>query len=555
MAKYYPAILFALALGILYATTLQSGNLVGTDIHNEFYLAWRTLTQGFNKDVPTLYQTALSISLLPALISQFTHIDLLWVLKAIYPIFLALSVVVLYYLLKREFGTKTAFLSCLFYLAIPTYIVELPGIAKQQFTQLFLVLALLSFCAGGKWLWLVPVCMLITALGHYSLFVICVGYILGGLALILVLPRLMSRWRMPEVRYRHYALLLLPVALSLVLAGWFYANAGGGKVQSALVTMVHYANESAKIAATDLPGMDTEIISAEIISSVSVSDLTDPQPENVAIQRYAGYFSQQEGTVRYAIGLDFGYASKWGKAFLVFQYLTQICVIIGLVVIFRRWRHYSWPYLCLLIMACCLLAATVLYPGFSRIMNATRFYHMALLLMAPAFVIGCKAIFRREYVLAFVLVPYLFFTSGMAYEMAKLTPETGVGVPYSHALSAKRADTIGWFTPNDVAARDWILDNIECRPVYADLHAVMLLQQKIDWRYGPMFMPENVSIPDIACVFLRERNVEHRTLMYWGGVGMRVERAWDDSLSRMLEGRQILYQSGNAVVYGGRFDN
>jgi len=52
-------------------------------------------------------------------------------------------------------------------------------------------------------------------------------------------------------------------------------------------------------------------------------------------------------------------------------------------------------------------------------------------------------------------------------------------------------------------------------------------------------------------VFMRERNTETQTVTFWNGVGLRTTYPFDRfKLEEDLKRRPIIFQRGNAVIYG-----
>ncbi|GAG65011.1 unnamed protein product, partial [marine sediment metagenome] len=65
----------------------------------------------------------------------------------------------------------------------------------------------------------------------------------------------------------------------------------------------------------------------------------------------ATFIDQTSPLIRTAWGADFMEVNGWGKAFRVFQYLTQLAVLIGLVCLIKDRKRYSAEYLCFCVSA------------------------------------------------------------------------------------------------------------------------------------------------------------------------------------------------------------
>jgi len=189
--KKYPILVFSIGLGLLYQTTLTSNYIVGTDIHGEYYFAALALDNGFNFNIPEGYNVALGGSLVPYLVSKVFHIPLVWVFKAVLPIFLALVPLVLFYSFKRFLSDEESFFSVIFLMVVPTYFLELTGIGKQMVGELFLVLCLCLIFARLNWkIWvklsLIFALIPLTFALHYSCGVILSIYLIGLVPILLI---------------------------------------------------------------------------------------------------------------------------------------------------------------------------------------------------------------------------------------------------------------------------------------------------------------------------------------------------------------------------------
>ncbi len=231
----------------------------------------------------------------------------------------------------------------------------------------------------------------------------------------------------------------------------------------------------------------------------------------------------------------------------------EIMKIISLVLLASNWKKYSPKYLSLCVGAVFILVLIVVLPGFSAILNATRFYHIILLLLAPAAIIGGLKVFKSPKVVSLVLVAYFIFTSGFIYET---THQTFIGpdLPYSYSLSSERAGVAGIYTLNDGKVRDYIMEYPEARPVYSDLHGTFFLQNYIWPSQGINFFHYDYRLqPNDAYIFLTEWSDRYQSVVYWVDIGEKLVVPYPEpgtSIDILLEGRQIVYQIGGAKLYG-----
>jgi hypothetical protein len=194
-------------------------------------------------------------------------------------------------------------------------------------------------------------------------------------------------------------------------------------------------------------------------------------------------------------------------------------------------------------------ALCVFMPTFSALLNATRFWLIILLFLAPVVVSALVQVVRRETIVLFIFIPYFSFTSGIMFEIAQYDVSV-VRIPYSIALSNDRIDLGASITSDDLAARQYLIDN-NLLPVYADWYGAMFLTERIPeedvywgWPQPPAQITSPVSSSDY--VYLRSRNVDEGTWVDWTGIGTRgmTPLAEQD----FATGRTVLFQSGGATI-------
>ncbi len=553
--KQYPVLIFFMGLGLIYQLTLMSNYLVGTDIHYEYYFAVQTFNSGtWDNTIPHSYNSATAISVFLPAMAKLLGIPLVWAFKVIPPLFLAGIPVVTYYIFKREFDPKTAFLSVFFFISIPTMFLELSGLAKQAIAELFLVmcLGLVAYKVfDRRWARYVLIGLLavLTAVSHYSMGGTLFAYLLGA---VVLLPISKHVFKMdPKINLKWLTLTVVAVT---VIGATFYSWAAQGSPMKDITA-------------------SAGITSGVVVRPTAVLD-DDTQmgmPNTGDGEGSSNYkhWVYPEPAVAVALGADFTQVGPVSKVFRIFQYTTQILVVVGGISILIHFRRRSLGYLVFLCLSGVLLGLVIFYPGFSPLFNATRFYNLVLLFMAPAAIVGGKLVFRSHRVLTIVvLIPYFLFTTGVVFEVTQETDLTSITMPYSHALSADRIDTTGLYTDNDVEVRDWVKAE-GAFPVYGDLWGSAVLFEvqsnlgteantllpEVSWYVNSFVYREGAdgpeAVPDDSYIYLRERNVDREEITYQAGVGLRRTRSYEDAgFWDVLAGRTILYQAGSARVYG-----
>jgi len=566
---YYPHLVAAIGFALLLQTTMYGSGLVGSDIHTEYYFYSQALN-GWDFTNPHPYNSAIGSTIIAPFLTNVFHIPGYWIFKFIFPLLFAFVPFLLYFVFKKEFGAKTAFFSALFFVIVPTWSMELTGIPRQMLGELMLALCLFLVIVS-KWSLKIRIPLLIIlgilgAMFHYVMGPIIFGYLgVGGIVLLFYKRRVFPvKW------------IGLVAGIILLCGGTYYGTVcqgmpllcmtTGSKIVQALV--INMLPESVGIdnPELDIPDYPFEKPDYPFVDERQIDESDDvtvdsgiPGQEPIVVVENQGgisFFDRLGPLIRLAWGADFSESSLWGKVFRGFQYLTQLAIVVGFALLIKNGKKYSAEYLSFCIVAGGLLIVCLVIPQFATLINATRFYHLTLFLLAPLFVIGGKFIFRNFKVLTVCLViPYFLFASGFVFEVTQQPDIVQVGMPYSVSLSNHRVDIAGVFTTNDVAVRDWALDNGLGEEIYTDTHTQLLLWEKhyTFWRD----IKEALATGNFEYgkyIFLSERNNRDRTLTLRppsGGssTGRRVSYSYEElGIDTLFEAGRIVYQQGDACL-------
>lgn len=571
---YYPYLVWAIGLSLLLQSTLISAGLIGSDIHTEYYFYYQSLNYGWNYADPHPYNSAVGSTILAPILTNLLGIPGYWIFKLVFPLFFSVVPVLLYFVFRKEFGAKTAFFSALFFVIMPTWSMELIGIPRQMLGEIMLALIFLVIIVT-KWRMRVkvPVIIVLGILGtvlHYIIGPMIIAYLgIGSLFLLFFKRRTLA--------VRGTAVILAVLMGSCVL---YYGWVSGGMPLRLLTTGLDVINnlvvrvlpsqfsfmnqdvvipaypyEIATESKTGYPeGMAEELDKA--VTMTAVDSLDPKSTETATVSNLPEFISSTDPAVTAAWGGDFAATSPWGKVFRIFQYLTQICVVAGCVLLIRNRKKHSAEYLCFNLAATVLLGVCMFLPHFAALINATRFYHLALFMLAPVFVTGGIAIFRNYRVLALgLIIPYFAFTSGAMFELSKASDISKIDMPYSVPLSNYRVDMTGVFTENDMKVRDWAVKNNLVIDMYADTHSQLLLWEKAYTYWRDLREALNTGEFNTGdYIFLSERNNQDKTIILrptTGGssTGRRTISTYSEcGLDKVIARGTIVYQQGGAFV-------
>jgi len=542
--KVYPLAIFTIGLALLYQTTLIGPGLVGADIHGEYYFYFKALN-GWDTSIPVSYNTPIGTTLIAPFLTNVFHIPGYWIYKAIFPLLFAFVPLLLYFVFRKEFGSKTAFLAALFFIIVPTWSMEMIGLPRQMLGELMLALCLFLILVS-KWRLKIRIPLLVAigtlgAMFHYVMGPAILFYLGFGCLFLVFFKR-----RVFPVKW-----LSLVVVLLLISSVAYYGSVAQGNALTAITGV------SSGYITQVLPWVgETEVKKVEVEGKVEEPEATEKVEET---KPATGFIANTSPLIRTAWGADFMDVDIWGKAFRVFQYLTQLSIVVGFVYLIKERRRYSAEYLSLCGASILLLGACMFIPQFASVINATRYYHIILFLLAPVFVLGGRAIFRKPQVLVLcLLIPYFLFTSGVIFEVSGQEDISGVNIPYSIALSNQRIDLTEIPTANDIAVRDWAVSQ-NLGHMLTDIHGRLLFIEKVflDWEVEEPALQlklESNTFNQGDYIFLSERNNKTKTLTYKpdkSGTtsGMRISPSFAElGLDKVIENSIVIYRQGDAVI-------
>ena len=605
--RVYPFMILTMAIALIYQTTLISSNLVGSDIHWEYYLSNLIVKNGFwDATTPIAVNSCLSIVMLAPIYSLLLNMDPVWLLKIIYPLFFALMPLALFHIFRLQIKPRYAFLAVFFFIAMPMFFMDMAQLARQQVSELFFVLVILLLVDRKLTLIQRTILVLVFGFGvvvsHYGMGTgYVIGYLIfGALVLIIIKSRpgqIIWQWLIGK----HNAL-----PADLTSAGAFNKRALAIIVGGSLVFMVVYYSVVAAgtargyLVATNIAQSTTEQVTHGITTPPTETPPTETPPTETPptetpptvklpsfIQNITARFPMldpllKEPLTQTALGLDFPLASPGGKAWRIFQYLVELCLIVGFVrLIFRPKRlgfEFKAEYLSLIIISVLILLGVFVLPTVGWGMGTSRVWQITLLLMAPLFIFGGEVIghgiaqlarvFRRgfaslqlnlenpvflQFLVLVVLIPYFIFNSGVVFELSRSQTTYFINMPYSIALSSYRVDVSTVFTKQDVAAADWLSGVAEeDYPAYVDYHSAKLLGAR-GFLNEVYHFPHDIKDKELfspSYLYLRTWNTEKRMLTFGTTYAARQSISLADLpwLASKIDESSKIYDNGKAQI-------
>ncbi|MGB9980295.1 DUF2206 domain-containing protein [Methanobacterium sp.] len=365
--KYYPLVIFSIAISLLFHTSLISNYIWGWDIHYEYHYAELVLNNLFwNPQFDNPTNSVLSIVMLAPIFSIISSIDLTWVFKIIYPFLFSFLPVGLYVLFQNQTkDNKVSFLACFLFMAIFTFFGEMLSLARQEVAELFLILLMLSFFSKENKPVLIIIFGMALTVSHYALSYIYM-FILAGVWILLIITSnttikgFIGRFKYLKTKLsknisfeldKKFTLnfVLLFIVFSIT---WYIYVSGYFTFETLIRTISHIVSN----ISTDFLNRDTSQ-GLQIITTNMDSPIRE-------ITKYL-YFVTQFLIIIGFIGLIFSkYKSKFDIKFIIFSFFN-ILICIGAIVL----------------------------PYFAGSFNTSRLYFLSLIFLAPFCILGSIIVF------------------------------------------------------------------------------------------------------------------------------------------------------------------
>jgi len=518
----------------------------GSDNYSEYYVFKLTETKGI-WDPPGIIMgyslmanlnSLLSVTILPTTYSLLLNVSGELIFKLFYPFVFSLVPLALYRLYERQTGKSVALLSVLFFMSSPVifYGLEPVSLSRQIIGEFFFVLSIFLLLdkdiAESKKTILFMVFSAALVISHYSVAYIYVFYLVS---IYLFYPISASVfWQKRGIkRTRNVVLVLFVVILTF---SWFM-----------------YVSDSP---------LNQVINSFQRMYNLFIVDMFSAE------SRFSPVFSSLS---------PFKSSPIVGLIHKILIYTQQFFIFLGAVWVIVKPRKFSFnsEFRLMLVLSIFILSLCMIIPNFAPIINFTRLYHMAMLFLAPLFVLGGKVIFdwvekarmssfhelnNSSYrnlalrLVCIVLIASFLFETGFVNHVTE-------AYPYSYSLDFNRKKTssnlgvrinffIAYIPEQDFFSARWLSENVDERSyVYADqaaIYGVLSCTHVLLDRNRIRFI-SNAVIPEHgAYIYLKYLNVREGMIFTVGGVFNTSE------ISSFLNESNHIYSNGDSDIYCGR---
>lgn len=436
--KLFPLMVFVTSLSLLLHTSLVSNYIWGTDIHTESNVANLVLNNGiWDLTIPNPVNAVLSVTLLAPIYSLFLNMSVQWIYKVVYPVLFSFVPLGLFWAYKKLFGSKVAFLSCYFFMASFAFYNVMPSLARQQISELFLTVVLISALmddiSKNKRYFLLTIFSTGLILSHYGLSYVLMLLMLLALVIKTVLNKINSDYNIINIKFVCFFIIFTLIANTLLAEGFnLHTGIQIGSGIRAHITHIFDPNYSA----------------AAFISRAEM-------PLFQSIERYL-FLGAQGLTLIGAFVLTKYIKKSKSNINLDFELLGLAGIILALLAFFL--------------------------PILSNTLQADRLYHILQFFLSLFFAIGAIILIRLTkkaylikktfYIIALYLSVFFIFNSAFIYEVA--------GQNKTGSFALDRNTDFFILNDNELQAAKWLNNNNPDVLLYADVMKAAVLRSVVD---------------------------------------------------------------------------
>ncbi len=508
--RIYPVMVFGVALALVLHVSLFTQYIVGFDIFSEYALFSKTLNNLFwASSYQATYNAMLSVTVLPTAYSVVLGLDGTWLFKIVYPAIFAFVPLGLYVFFKGRMSREVAFFSVIFFVSNIAFFTEINQLARQMIGELFYVLLLIILFSDklkgtSKWL-LFAIFSLGLIVSHYSL-----AYVFfASIAVV---------WLVAAYRKRHVKTVSgsMVVLFGVMTFAWFiYISSGAA--------------------------FDNLMLAINSVRTSMLMDFFDPTARGTQVMAAVG--NSGINTIWHSLGR--------------FQfYIAEGLILVGVLAVFlkKRIKILNDDFNVLMLFNLVMLGACIVLPNFAFTFNASRFYHIALFLLAPLCVLGGIAAlkflsrnrFKRNILIPIiallVIIPFFFFQTGFIYELAK---DDSASLPLSaYRLNPTQLSQRGVVTAYEVSGASWLAEFQDTsKLIYSDINSFSVFGYAGISNGAPL--TPQIILPSGSYVYFNQYNVKDGVI--YSSVGSQPFAVND--IASSINNMNTIYSSGDCEIY------
>ena len=396
--KYWAFAIWMISLSILLHRALISSNLAGSDNIWELSCFRTTYINSIfpSTDVfATGYNTVLSVTILPVVISKITFISGIWIFKLIFPIFLSIVPVAIYEFIKNHFDETIAFLSSVFIMGTYTFFTIMIEIDKQLIATVLFSIFLVMLFDKIKYkyilLGLLGAGIIVAHYGSAILFLV----LLAGVAIV----------------SRKKENIILTAILGIIGIVWYKVQGNGAVV-----------NQMVNLGQSAIVDSNTSGIRQSIVIRMFTFGST--------------------------------YLPLW---LLIVYIISQILIVLGFVyTVWNRIKNrnkINLEYLALSVMLLGILGLLLVVPNLSNILGIERIYFYCMMILVPFMFIMLFKLAKKWFIVISILLTAIYLLGNVGFI------NQIIGKPLSDSIALSKIYDYPVITDKELDGANWILNN------------------------------------------------------------------------------------------------
>jgi len=451
--KMFLLALACVSLSLFFVYEFASPYVLTADMQLELYVFGQVLTNNrwhaaFAGAKTAVFNTALSITVLPVILNIESSISGTLIFKFLFPILYSMFPLILYRVYRQFLDPSAALLSGLIVVMDPTFYGEMLQLGRQMIAEIFLALLLLMAVSKRKQSKTLSGMLLILI---FSFGIIVAHYTIAFILLLLMLSSFLLSTFSKRVETLWGSGILL--AWLVLLLTWFLLLTGGA-VMLNLATNV-----------------------SEVWTGIT-NDLLNPASRPMIVQTALFLNSPTPGILHVI--------SRFS------QYAAVASILIGFLALLRKKKKSTAErqLMPLIAISFGMLVATVGIPIFGAVLNFSRFFHLALIFIAPCAFFGVQWLiselrrviphrirvrpFGPRVPLAALIFLYFIFTSGWVWAVTRDPYPTSISIDWQRMKDSTNLSFVEYYytsydSPEDVVAAYWLSHfGSPTQPVCAD---------------------------------------------------------------------------------------
>lgn len=581
----YPWAIYWMGLSFLLMFSLRSWFLSGWDIYQEyqvFVLTKESYLWSMN-NVRDVYNSCLSITLLPTVFSSFIDVNDMYIYKLFFQIIFAFVPVVIFLISKKILNKILGFLSSIFFISQLQYFIYASWIRQEIallfFSLLFLIMIEKNITMRIKY-FLFSIFVVALIVSHYSStyltwVILIFTYIIGLLLKVISIKKPVYSIHKKinifnEIKdkgnYDFNISSKMLLFITLIMFIWY------GLITQSTANIYKFSQKVLsnldKIFSSETHSFQMSLFDQLNIFSIKKQDITlmtnnyytlinKAYKNNKLLvlypeKTYIGYELKAQLAKTLPSKIDFsfatkikhlgGYIEKFVRSFIVVGFIYMLCLL--------RKKSISKEYILICIASLVVLSLLMIIPFASINYSISRAFQQLLIILSSTTVIGGSLVFNKinaKYGIYFVslsLLLYFLFTSGFINQL------TGGGTISSFLNNSSSLYTDTYTRSVEVASSKWFSNEYDYKSfIYADHNSMFRLRaySKIYNNISEDVIPSTISIN--SYVYLGYANVVNGVGILPEEYFQKTDVYYDFPLSFLNTNKNLIYNNGGSYIY------